>query len=108
MKIVGVTSCIAGLAHTPMAAKALEKAGKNLNHDVKIEQQGAMGTINEITPEDVKKAEVVIIAADRTIDNEERFKGKPIVRVKLGQVVSDSELVLTKVVKAIEARKKTK
>ena len=39
MKIVGISSCPAGLAHTPMAAKALEKAGKKLGYDVKIEQQ---------------------------------------------------------------------
>lgn len=104
MKIVGVTSCIAGLAHTPMAAKSLEKAGKKLGHDVKIEQQGAMGTINEVTAADVKDADVVIISADRTIDDEERFKGKPIVRVKLGQVVSNGEAVLAKIVKAVEAR----
>ena len=44
MKIVGISACPAGLAHTPMAAKALEKAGKALGYDVKMEQQGSMGT----------------------------------------------------------------
>ena len=43
MKIVGISACPAGLAHTPMAAKALEKAGKSLGYDVKMEQQGSMG-----------------------------------------------------------------
>ncbi|EAD8958831.1 PTS fructose transporter subunit IIB [Listeria monocytogenes] len=105
MKVVGVTSCIAGLAHTPMAAKALEKAGVKLGHDVKIEQQGAMGTIDEITPAEVSAADVVIIAADKVIDGEDRFKGKPIVRVKIGQCVANGEAVLSKVVAAIEARK---
>ncbi|EAE2457847.1 TPA_asm: PTS fructose transporter subunit IIB [Listeria monocytogenes] len=105
MKVVGVTSCIAGLAHTPMAAKALEKAGIKLGHDVKIEQQGAMGTIDEITPAEVSAADVVIIAADKVIDGEERFKGKPVVRVKIGQCVANGEAVLSKVVAAIEARK---
>ncbi|EAD4192654.1 PTS fructose transporter subunit IIB [Listeria monocytogenes] len=105
MKVVGVTSCIAGLAHTPMAAKALEKAGVKLGHDVKIEQQGAMGTIDEITPAEVSAADVVIIAADKVIDGEERFKGKPVVRVKIGQCVANGEGVLSKVVAAIEARK---
>ena len=42
MKIVGISACPAGLAHTPMAAKALEKAGKALGYDVKMEQQGSM------------------------------------------------------------------
>lgn len=105
MKVVGVTSCIAGLAHTPMAAKALEKAGAKLGHDVKIEQQGAMGTIDEITPAEVSAADVVIIAADKVIDGEDRFKGKPVVRVKIGQCVANGEAVLSKVVAAIEARK---
>ncbi|ENJ0358368.1 PTS fructose transporter subunit IIB [Listeria monocytogenes] len=105
MKVVGVTSCIAGLAYTPMAAKALEKAGVKLGHDVKIEQQGAMGTIDEITPAEVSAADVVIIAADKVIDGEERFKGKPVVRVKIGQCVANGEAVLSKVVAAIEARK---
>ncbi|EAG0372781.1 PTS fructose transporter subunit IIB [Listeria monocytogenes] len=105
MKVVGVTSCIAGLAHTPMAAKALEKAGVKLGHDVKIEQQGAMGAIDEITPAEVSAADVVIIAADKVIDGEDRFKGKPVVRVKIGQCVANGEAVLSKVVAAIEARK---
>ncbi|WP_072215781.1 PTS fructose transporter subunit IIB [Listeria monocytogenes] len=105
MKVVGVTLCIAGLAHTPMAAKALEKAGVKLGHDVKIEQQGAMGTIDEITPAEVSAADVVIIAADKVIDGEDRFKGKPVVRVKIGQCVANGEAVLSKVVAAIEARK---
>ena len=52
MKIVGISACPAGLAHTPMAAKALEKAGKALGYDVKMEQQGSMGQVNEITKEE--------------------------------------------------------
>ena len=54
MKIVGISACPAGLAHTPMAAKALEKAGKALGYDVKMEQQGSMGQINEITKEEAQ------------------------------------------------------
>lgn len=53
MKIVGVTSCIAGLAHTPMAAKALEKATQQLGYEIKVEQQGAMGQVNKLTEEDI-------------------------------------------------------
>ena len=79
MNIVGITSCIAGLAHTPMAAKALEKAGDKLGHNVKIEQQGAMGIVNELKSQDIENAEVVIIAADKVIDGEDRFKNKTVV-----------------------------
>lgn len=106
MNIVGVTSCIAGLAHTPMAAKSLEKEGARLGHNVKIEQQGAMGTINKITPEDVANADFVIIAADRSIEEEDRFAGKLIIRVKIGQCVGHAAEVITKCVSAVEARNK--
>lgn len=104
MKIVGVTSCIAGLAHTPMAAKSLTKAGEKLGHQIKIEQQGAMGMIDEITLEEAQEADVVIIAADKAIEKEERFKGKPIVRVKIGQCVKHGDEVIKKIVAAMESR----
>ena len=105
MKIVGVTSCIAGLAHTPMAAKALEKAGTKLGHDVRMEQQGAMGKVNEITESEIKSADLVLIAADKVVEDEDRFAGKQIVRVKIGQCVSNAEGVLKKIVEAMEKRK---
>ena len=105
MKIVGVTSCIAGLAHTPMAAKALEKAGTKLGHSVKMEQQGAMGKINEITKSEIEDADLVLIAADKVIEDEDRFAGKQIVRVKIGPCVSNAEAVIKKIVEAMENRK---
>ena len=105
MKIVGVTSSIAGLAHTPMAAKALEKAGAKLGHDVRMEQQGAMGKVDEITESEIKSADLVLIAADKVVEDEDRFAGKQIVRVKIGQCVSNAEGVLKKIVEAMEKRK---
>ncbi|MEN0615367.1 fructose PTS transporter subunit IIB [Klebsiella indica] len=105
MKIVGVTSCIAGLAHTPMAAKSLEKEGALLGHQVKIEQQGAMGIMNKITAEEINAADFVLIAADRTIEEEERFSGKIIIRVKIGQCVSHASDVISKCVSAVDARR---
>ncbi len=104
MNIVGVTSCIAGLAHTPMAAKSLEKEGARLGHQVKMEQQGAMGILNKITDAEVEAADFVLIAADRSIEEEERFAGKMIIRVKIGQCVSHASDVITKCVAAVEAR----
>jgi PTS system fructose-specific IIB component len=105
MNIVGVTSCIAGLAHTPMAAKSLEKEGARLGHQVKMEQQGAMGIMNKISAEEVAAADFVLIAADRSIEEEERFAGKIIIRVKIGQCVSHAADVITKCVTAVEARR---
>ncbi|MCS3430621.1 PTS fructose transporter subunit IIB [Klebsiella sp. BIGb0407] len=104
MNIVGVTSCIAGLAHTPMAAKSLEKEGARLGHQVKMEQQGAMGILNKISDAEIEAADFVLIAADRSIEEEERFAGKIIIRVKIGQCVSHASDVITKCVAAVEAR----
>lgn len=104
MNIVGVTSCIAGLAHTPMAAKSLEKEGARLGHQVKMEQQGAMGILNKISDAEIAAADFVLIAADRSIEEEERFAGKIIIRVKIGQCVSHASDVITKCVAAVEAR----
>lgn len=104
MNIVGVTSCIAGLAHTPMAAKSLEKEGARLGHQIKIEQQGAMGIMNKISADEIEAADFVLIAADRIIEDEERFAGKIIIRVKIGQCVSHASDVITKCVTAVEAR----
>jgi fructose PTS system EIIB component len=105
MKIVGVTSCIAGLAHTPMAAKALEKAAAQLGHDIKVEQQGALGQVNKLTEEEISAADFVLIASDQTVKDAERFEHKRIVRVKIGHAVNNAEAVLTKAVKAISAQK---
>lgn len=105
MNIVGITSCIAGLAHTPMAAKALTKAGTKLGHCVRIEQQGAMGAVDPLTEEEIAQAEVVIIAADKAIDGEDRFTGMPIVRVKIGQCISKSDEIIKQIVAAIEKKK---
>lgn len=106
MNIVGVTSCAAGVAHTPMAAKSLEKNGSKLGHNVRIEQQGAMGMVNELTSDEIRNADVVLIAADTSIEKEERFEGKPIVRVKIGHCVSHGEEVIRKIVKAMESKEK--
>lgn len=105
MNIVGVTSCIAGLAHTPMAAKSLEKEGARLGHRVNIEQQGALGIMDRLSEQHIADADFVLIAADRAIEEEERFAGKTIIRVKIGQCVSHAADVITKCVSAVEARR---
>lgn len=104
MNIVGVTSCIAGLAHTPMAARSLIKAGNKLGHSVRIEQQGAMGQVDTLTATEITSAQVVIIAADRAIEGEDRFKGIPIVRVKIGNCISKAEEIIKQIVAKIEGK----
>ena len=98
MKIVGISACPAGLAHTPMAAKALEKAGQALGYDVKMEQQGSMGQVNTITDEE---ADLVIIASDQKIVGMERFAGKKVIRVDINICIKAPEAVLKKCVAAV-------
>ncbi len=73
MKIIAVTACPTGIAHTYMAAEQLEKTAKRLGHTIKVETQGAMGIENELSAADVGGAEVVIIAADIALERPERF-----------------------------------
>lgn len=101
MKIVGISACPAGLAHTPMAAKALEKAGKSLGYDVKMEQQGSMGQVNAITDEEAQAADLVIIASDQKIVGMERFANKKVICVDINICIKAPEAVLKKCVAAV-------
>ena len=101
MKIVGISACPAGLAHTPMAAKALEKAGKSLGYDVKMEQQGSMGQVNTITDEEAQAADLVIIASDQKITGMERFANKKVIIVDINICIKAPEAVLKKCVAAV-------
>lgn len=74
-RLVGVTSCPTGIAHTFMAAEALRKAAETLGHQIKVETQGSVGAKNVLTPEEIEQADAVIIAADAYVDNL-RFAGK--------------------------------
>lgn len=76
-KLVGITSCPTGIAHTFMAAQALEKAAAALGHSIKVETQGSVGAKNTLTAEDIAAADAVVIAADTKVDLA-RFAGKPL------------------------------
>lgn len=80
MKIVGVCACTAGLAHTFMAQKKLLTVGRERGHIVSIETQGSMGVENELSVEEIKNADFVILATDIKIGTE-RFKGKKVIKV---------------------------
>ena len=81
-EILGITACPTGIAHTYMAAEALENAGKEMGHLVKIETQGQSGVKNKLTKEEIRNAKAIIIAADIDIDLY-RFKGKKILKAKV-------------------------
>jgi fructose-specific PTS system IIB-like component len=102
MKILGVTSCPTGIAHTYMAAEALEKEAKARGYEVKVETQGSIGTENEITEKDLEGATVVIITKETAIKGQDRFKGIPIVKVSIGDLIKKTGKILD----AVEAKLK--
>ena len=73
MRIVAVTACPTGIAHTYMAAEKLELAARKLGHTIKVETQGAMGIENLLSQADIDAAEVAILATDIAIEQLERF-----------------------------------
>lgn len=81
-RVLAVTACPTGIAHTFMAAESLEVKGKKLGISIKVETQGADGAKNILTDEDIKNAECIIIAADKNV-NLSRFNGKPVIITKV-------------------------
>src|SRR5689334_17119203 len=75
MKLLAVTSCPNGIAHTYMAAENLQKTADKLGVQMKIETQGGIGVENELKEQDIREADGIIIAADRVV-NKDRFVGK--------------------------------
>jgi fructose-specific phosphotransferase system IIB component len=96
MKIVAVTACPTGIAHTYMAAEQLEKTGKALGHTVKVETQGAMGIENELSADDVRNADAVIFAVGIEVEKRERFNGKRIVEVPVQLAIKDPKSIFAK------------
>ncbi len=76
MKIVSVTACSTGIAHTYMAQEAIEQECKKRGYEVKVETQGGMGIENEISEEEVASADVVLLAIGIGIEEAERFEEK--------------------------------
>ena len=85
-RIIGVCACPAGIAHTYMAAENLERQGKKLGFQVKIETNGSGGVENRLREEDIKEADYVIIAADTRVEME-RFRGKKLLEVSVTDAV---------------------
>ncbi|WP_243110012.1 fructose-specific PTS transporter subunit EIIC [Clostridium sp. E02] len=90
MRILGVTGCPTGIAHTFMAEKALKVAAKKLGCEIKVETNGAIGVEHPLTEEDILGADAVIVASDKSVDLD-RFNGKPVLVVSVSQGVSKAE-----------------
>lgn len=95
-KIVAVTACPVGIAHTYMAAENLQKAGKALGVDIKVETQGSIGVENALTEQDIAEADGIIIAADKEVPKE-RFAGKKVIITGVQDGVHKPEELINKV-----------
>ena len=103
MYIVGVTSCATGIAHTYMAAEAIQKVCKKNGHKVKVETQGAMGQENKLSAKDIAAANFVIFANDVKIKDSGRFDSVPeekLIKLTPHAVIADPTIVM----KEIEGR----
>ncbi|WP_442801204.1 PTS fructose transporter subunit IIBC [Serratia rubidaea] len=94
-RIVAVTACPTGVAHTFMAAEAIESEAKKRGWWVKVETRGSVGAGNAITPEEVAEADLVLVAADIEVDLD-KFAGKPMYRTTTGLALKKTAQELDK------------
>ncbi len=104
MKLVAVTSCPTGIAHTFMAAESLEQAALEAGHEILVETQGAAAS-TPLTQAQIDDADAVIFAADVEVRDRARFAGKPLVHVGVKRAISDPEGLFDEAAARIEAAK---
>ena len=94
-RVVAVTACPTGIAHTYMAAESLEKKAAEMGIPIKVETNGSGGAKNVLTAEEIAGADGVIIAADKNVEMA-RFDGKPLVKVPVADGIHKAEELITK------------
>ncbi|NHF67275.1 PTS fructose transporter subunit IIC [Xanthomonas hortorum] len=94
-RIVAITSCPTGIAHTFMAAEGLQQAAKKLGYQMRVETQGSVGAQDALTDEEIRAADVVIIAADREVDLA-RFGGKRLFKSGTKPAINDGPALIQK------------
>jgi len=103
-KIVAVMACPTGIAHTVMAAEALEKTAKAMGHILRAEMQGSVGAKNVLTEQEIRDADTVIIATDIQIKMD-RFGGKPVYAVSTGDAIRKTRAVIEEALAEAEEAK---
>lgn len=95
--IVGVCACPVGIAHTYMAADAIEAAAKKLGYACKVETQGSSGIDDKLTRSDIEEADLILIATAVKLVDEERFEGyeEKILRVDLKEAIKNAERLIS-------------
>lgn len=90
VRLLGVTGCPTGIAHTFMAAEGLEKAAARAGYAMKVETRGSGGAKNVLTPEEIAAADCIIVAADTQVPME-RFDGKPVLECQVSDGISKAD-----------------
>lgn len=95
MKVIAITSCATGIAHTYMAAEAIKKACKRKSYDCKVEMQGALGIENKLSTEDIATADIIIFANDVGVVKAERFESvkDKIVKLTPHDVIKNPDII---------------
>ncbi|PSW16666.1 PTS fructose transporter subunit IIC [Photobacterium rosenbergii] len=88
--LIGVTGCPAGVAHTYLAAEALEKGAKAMGYEIKVETNGSIGVKNSPTAEDIERAEAIIVSCDKQVDMT-RFAGKRLIKTGVKAPIKDAQ-----------------
>ncbi|WEL23616.1 PTS fructose transporter subunit IIB [Candidatus Nanohalovita haloferacivicina] len=101
MKLVAVTGCPTGIAHSQMAAESLEEAVKDSDDEIKVEVHGSSGTENVLEDEDIEEADAAIVASDISVPTE-RFEDMPSVHTEVQAAVTDAEALIEKAKEAVE------
>jgi fructose PTS system EIIB component len=91
MKIVAVTACAGGIAHSYMAAEGIKKSAKKAGDQVKVEVQGSMGLENRLKKSEIEEADLVLFAANISVRERERFEGKVVVEMDPGIFVGKGD-----------------
>lgn len=89
-KLLGVTGCPTGIAHTYMAEEALKEAAKKLGAEMKVETNGVVGVENALTAEDIAECDGIIVACDKNVDMK-RFNGKKVIEVSVSEGINKAE-----------------
>ena len=95
-RVLAVTACPTGIAHTYMAAEALAKAGEAMGINIKVETNGSGGAKNVLTAEDIANCDGIIIAADKSVETA-RFDGKPVYSTKVADGIHKPEELINKI-----------
>jgi len=94
-RVVAITSCPTGIAHTFMAAEGLKQGAEKLGYDIRVETQGSVGARDGLTAEEIAAADVVIIAADTQVDLS-RFSGKRVLNSPTKPAINDGAALISK------------